>query len=87
MRPKPKADQWDCETIVSTYSNLDNHPSVLGTGRKPKPRRPRRPAPAAGADDGGSVGGGVGGPVKQVTLSEKTGLPLGVLPERTFNDT
>lgn len=22
-------EQWDCETIVSTYSNLDNHPSVI----------------------------------------------------------
>ncbi|CAM9484131.1 unnamed protein product [Laminaria digitata] len=26
-------------------------------------------------------------PVQQVALSEKTGLPLGVLPERTYNDT
>lgn len=22
-------DKWDCETILSTYSNLDNHPSVI----------------------------------------------------------
>lgn len=73
---------------MSTYSNLDNHPSVLGTGRKAKPRRPRRTSPAAGDDaDEGGVGRGAGGPVQQVKLSEKTGLPLGVLPERTFNDT
>ena len=24
-----KRDNWDCETIVSTYSNLENHPSLL----------------------------------------------------------
>eukprot|EP00903_Cladosiphon_okamuranus_P008978 g8589.t1 len=83
LRDKP-AEQWDCETIVSTYSNLDNHPSVLGMGRKPKPRRP---SPAAAAADGGSVGRGVGAAVRRVALSEKTGLPLGVLPERTFNHT
>lgn len=79
-----QAEQWDCETIVSTYTNLDNHPSVLGTGRKPKPSRPRRaPAATAAAGDGD---GGKGSPVQQVTLSEKTGLPVGVLPERSFND-
>eukprot|EP00188_Purpureofilum_apyrenoidigerum_P005971 Plantae.Rhodophyta-Purpureofilum_apyrenoidigerum.ctg8468.p1 GENE.Plantae.Rhodophyta-Purpureofilum_apyrenoidigerum.ctg8468~~Plantae.Rhodophyta-Purpureofilum_apyrenoidigerum.ctg8468.p1 ORF type:complete len:461 (-),score=127.02 Plantae.Rhodophyta-Purpureofilum_apyrenoidigerum.ctg8468:1081-2463(-) len=22
--------QWDCETVLSTYSNLDNHPRVIG---------------------------------------------------------
>lgn len=24
-----KEQQWDCETIISTYSNLENHPSVI----------------------------------------------------------
>ncbi|THH30628.1 hypothetical protein EUX98_g3546 [Antrodiella citrinella] len=24
-----KADRWDCETILSTYSNLENHPRVI----------------------------------------------------------
>ncbi|CAN0080202.1 unnamed protein product [Ectocarpus sp. 12 AP-2014] len=80
LREKP-ADQWDCETIVSTYSNLDNHPSVLGTGRKAKPGRARR-SPVAEV-----VGGGDASTVQQVALSAKTGLPLGVLPERTNNDT
>ncbi|CBN77126.1 conserved unknown protein [Ectocarpus siliculosus] len=80
LREKP-AEQWDCETIVSTYSNLDNHPSVLGTGRKAKPGRARRSPVAEG------VGGGDASTVQQVALSAKTGLPLGVLPERTYNDT
>lgn len=26
---KERDDKWDCETILSTYSNLDNHPSVI----------------------------------------------------------
>jgi len=24
-----KHEEWDCETVVSTYSNLENHPSLL----------------------------------------------------------
>lgn len=81
-----QAEQWDCETIVSTYTNLDNHPSVLGTGRKPKPRRPRRAPAAAGSASAEDGDGENASPVQQVTLSEKTGLPVGVLPERSFND-
>ncbi|KAJ6412072.1 hypothetical protein OIU84_005189 [Salix udensis] len=32
-----ESEKWDCETIVSTYSNLDNHPAKIGapeTARK-----------------------------------------------------
>lgn len=29
------SEVWDCETIVSTYSNLDNHPAKIGAPRKP----------------------------------------------------
>lgn len=36
--------QWDCETIISTYSNLDNHPSVIDDSNGVR-RRPRRQAP------------------------------------------
>ena len=28
LRNAPR-DDWDCETIVSTYSNLENHPSLI----------------------------------------------------------
>jgi protein LTV1 len=24
-----EADKWDAETILSTYSNLDNHPGII----------------------------------------------------------
>lgn len=32
------AERWDCETVLSTYSNLDNHPSIIGedTGHRRK---------------------------------------------------
>jgi len=26
---RKKKAQWDCESVVSTYSNLDNHPAVI----------------------------------------------------------
>ncbi|GBG61856.1 hypothetical protein CBR_g23809 [Chara braunii] len=29
-------EKWDCETIVSTYSNLDNHPARIGAGNGTK---------------------------------------------------
>ena len=28
LAPKPAEEAWDCESVVSTYSNLDNHPEV-----------------------------------------------------------
>lgn len=33
-----ESEVWDCETIVSTYSNLDNHPGKIGApeGRRKK---------------------------------------------------
>lgn len=34
------AERWDCETVISTYSNLDNHPRVIGL--PPLRRRPIR---------------------------------------------
>lgn len=32
---KPQ-EKWDCETILSTYSNLYNHPKVIDEPKKPK---------------------------------------------------
>lgn len=29
--------EWDCETILSTYTNTDNHPGVIKTTRRIKP--------------------------------------------------
>ncbi|KDQ63030.1 hypothetical protein JAAARDRAFT_29021 [Jaapia argillacea MUCL 33604] len=33
---KDKQDRWDCETILSTYSNLENHPRLI-RARQTKP--------------------------------------------------
>lgn len=29
--------QWDCETILSTYTNTDNHPGVIKTTKRIRP--------------------------------------------------
>ncbi|XP_026166161.1 protein LTV1 homolog [Mastacembelus armatus] len=47
-------ETWDCETIISTYSNIYNRPKVIEDPPKPKPIR----------------------------VSNKTGIPLDVLPAR-----
>ncbi|CAN6284585.1 unnamed protein product [Urochloa humidicola] len=36
-----ESEIWDCETIVSTFSNLDNHPGKIETPGIPKRRLPR----------------------------------------------
>lgn len=40
--------QWDCETIVSTFSNLDNHPSVIAEPSRGGRRKNKRGAAASG---------------------------------------
>ena len=34
MEPEQKELEWDCETILSTYSNIYNRPRVIGGARK-----------------------------------------------------
>jgi len=51
---------WDCETIVSTYSNLDNHPGVI----KDDSARRKQKARAAAADAAAASG-----PAGQIKLS------------------
>ena len=62
-----RANEHDCESVVSTYSNLDNHPRLLGAtrrdGRTTQVQRDLQEAPAA----------------PFITLSKKTGLPIGML--------
>lgn len=68
----PRAvEQWDCETIVSTYSTLDNHPTVLREHNPlQKKKKARKPASDASAADDAKLG--------RIELSRKTGMPLGV---------
>mmetsp|Transcript_4290 Transcript_4290/g.12743 ORF Transcript_4290/g.12743 Transcript_4290/m.12743 type:complete len:482 (-) Transcript_4290:168-1613(-) len=72
--PKPEP-QWDCETVLSTYSNLDNHPSTL---KEPARRRGRQRGKAAAAAAQEAASSSPAGPAR-ILLSEKTGLPVGVL--------
>lgn len=82
-----QVEKWDCETIVSTYSNLDNHPSVLGIGHKARSKNRGRGAQARAEEAAATAAAGrEAGEVGVVQLSEKTGLPIGVLPERTHSD-
>ncbi|KAF3688084.1 Protein LTV1 -like protein [Channa argus] len=48
-------EKWDCETIISTYSNIYNRPKVI----KDPPKQP-----------------------KPIRVSNRTGVPLDVLPTR-----
>ena len=32
-------EQWDCESILSTYTNTDNHPGVIKTQRRVRPNQ------------------------------------------------
>ncbi len=56
---------WDCESILSTYSNLDNNPVVIGRSKKKKSKKKN-----------GNNGIPEDRPAK-IHLSNKTGLPLG----------
>ncbi|CAI0382929.1 unnamed protein product [Linum tenue] len=64
-----ESEVWDCETIVTTYSNLDNHPSKIqapGASRKKKIAETFSKALNAP------------GPV--ISLRGKEKIPVGVLP-------
>ena len=72
-----KRDNWDCETIVSTYSNLENHPSLIdephAAGRKKKKGK-RGGGGDADEDDG--TGAAV------IRLSATNGLPVDYVQSR-----
>ncbi|KAL3639105.1 hypothetical protein CASFOL_017012 [Castilleja foliolosa] len=62
-----ESERWDCETIVTTYSTLDNHPAKIGV---PDSRRMKKLADAISA----------AGPNKVITLKGKERLPVDFLP-------
>jgi protein LTV1 len=73
---------WDCESILSTYSNLDNNPVTIGTGGRRRKKKNKKGSSVAPSEDDESVQR----QHQQILLSEKTGLPLGVLPDRDDED-
>jgi len=36
---KPERDKWDCESILSTRTNHENHPAIIEVKKKKKPKR------------------------------------------------
>jgi len=72
-----KRNPWDCESILSTYSNLDNNPSVIG--RSKHSRRKRRSKNNHQKDDDHLNSNHATQQQQQTTqiiLSQKSGLPL-----------
>lgn len=64
-----ESEKWDCETIVSTYSNLDNHPAKIvapGLARKKK------------LDE--TIFGALNAPNHVISLRGKEKLPVDFLP-------
>uniref|UniRef100_A0ACD5YLA8 Uncharacterized protein n=1 Tax=Avena sativa TaxID=4498 RepID=A0ACD5YLA8_AVESA len=65
-----ESEVWDCESIVSTYSNLDNHPGKIQTPGNPKNRLPKVfPGETATTKD-------------IIKLHGKEKLPVDYLPQR-----
>ena len=66
---------WDCESILSTYSNLDNNPTTINNSSRRRRRKPKKNSGSLQSDDATNT-------IKEhetIRLSEKTGLPIGVL--------
>ncbi|XP_068641531.1 uncharacterized protein [Aristolochia californica] len=63
-----ESEQWDCETVVSTYSNLDNHPKKIEAPMMPK----RRLVPTISGDPAHNS--------TFISLSGKEKLPVEYLP-------
>ncbi|KAL6009513.1 hypothetical protein ACLOJK_022742 [Asimina triloba] len=68
-----ESEQWDCETIVSTYSNLDNHP-----GKIQDPEKPRKKLVAA-------VSSSLSEGKQVISLRGKEKLPVDFLPNGRKN--
>lgn len=65
---------WDCESILSTYSNLDNNPvTIESRGRRKKRSNKQQISPETLSEE----------KPLQIRLSNKTGLPIEVLSSRT----
>ena len=73
-----RAEQWDCETIVSLRSNQDNHPALLGGGGGTGKTKGK----GKGMDGGVGEEEGMEAPPRRIALSSKSGLPLGYVPSR-----
>lgn len=71
VEEEDEREHWDCDTIVSTYSNLDNHPARIGA--------PPNKFKSLGSERGSQRGENLPGLIR---LGGKEGLPLEYLPRR-----
>lgn len=71
---------WDCESVLSTYSNLDNNPVTIDGGRRRGKKKKKQivaePVLEEEEEDEHA----------EIKLSNKTGLPLGVLTTKQKGD-
>jgi protein LTV1 len=86
LRNAPR-DDWDCETIVSTYSNLENHPSVIDAPRNGTKSRGKRflrgvEVKSASRGEGEGEGGDSASGASLIRLSESNGLPVDYVQSR-----
>lgn len=65
---------WDCESILSTYSNLDNNPVTISHSTSSRRRKGR--SKGQKGVNGSSSAGDEEQTTPQIQLSNKTGLPL-----------
>jgi len=65
---------WDVESVLSTYSNLDNRPKEIGSGRRRKKGKELvRQGLEGVVEEGGEE-------YQKIELSAKTGLPVNMSP-------
>ncbi|KAK7283833.1 hypothetical protein RIF29_13580 [Crotalaria pallida] len=64
-----ESEVWDCETIVSTYSNLDNHPGKIGAPRVSRKKKLAETVSAALSSSS-----------QIISLKGKQKLPIDFLP-------
>jgi len=72
---------WDCESILSTYSNLDNNPTTIGNSSRRRRRKPPKKRGGLHNDDSSKPD-----EHETIRLSEKTGMPLGIFPSGPDGD-
>lgn len=72
-----ESEKWDCETIVTTYSNLDNHPGLICDPERARKKLSEALAKAKSLNGGSRI----------ITLQGKEKLPVEFLPGRRAEQT
>ena len=78
LNVEDKDDEWDVETVVSTYNNWENHPAEIDVG--PALNKPKKKNKSGKADVGAEGGGD--GAANVIRLSEVNGLPVDYVQSR-----